>query len=165
MAKQCDTYEEVATYLLNEFASQFGLTAVEGKQKVVGQRSGTTWEIDAKGIRAANDGFVIVECRRHTQSGQKQEQVAAVAYRIQDTGAKGGIIVTPIGLQEGGKKIAAAEGIVEVKMTPDSTTRQYMLQFLNKVMIGIEDVVPPPKESISITIQHKDGTTVHKELL
>jgi hypothetical protein len=43
------TYEEVAQYLLNEFAAHFGLGHVEGKQVVPGQ-SGADWEIDAKGV-------------------------------------------------------------------------------------------------------------------
>ncbi len=41
-------YEGVATYLLNEFAKEFNLDRVEGKQKIDGKRSRTTWEIDAK---------------------------------------------------------------------------------------------------------------------
>ena len=37
-----------------------------------------------------------------------------MAYRISDTGAEGGIIVSPLGVQEGGKKIAETENIVTV---------------------------------------------------
>jgi hypothetical protein len=44
------SYEEIAAYLLNQFADTFGLKTVEGKQTVVGLRSGTNWEIDAKGL-------------------------------------------------------------------------------------------------------------------
>jgi len=49
--KVWSTYEEVATYLLDRNAKEFGLEKVEGKQSVLGQRSGTNWVIDAKGIR------------------------------------------------------------------------------------------------------------------
>lgn len=88
-------YEEVATYLLNRFAKEFGLKFVEGKQHIQGQRSGTTWEIDAKGIAEGDEGFFLVECRRYITSKQSQEKTGALAYRIIDTGAVGGIIVSP----------------------------------------------------------------------
>jgi hypothetical protein len=54
---------------LNRLAKEFGLEFVEGKQKIQG--SATTWEIDAKGV-AGDEGFFIVECRRHTTSKQSQ---------------------------------------------------------------------------------------------
>jgi len=42
------TYEEVATYLLQQNAKEFGLETIEPKQKIQGNKSGTIWEIDAK---------------------------------------------------------------------------------------------------------------------
>lgn len=139
MDQKWKTYEEVAAYLLNQFPADFGLTRVEGKQTVEGLRSGTHWEIDAKGVREGNQGFIIVECRRYTTSKQSQEKLASLAYRITDTGAGGGITVSPFGLQEGARKIAAAENIVEVRLTPNSTPHDFTMQFLNKIMIGITD--------------------------
>lgn len=68
MKQNWKTYEEVASYLLDRFAHKFDLVKVEGKQVIEGRRSGTKWEIDAKGIREGNEGFVIVECRRYTKS-------------------------------------------------------------------------------------------------
>ncbi len=50
--KRWKTYEEVAQFLLNRVADQFGVGRFEGKQVMPGE-SGTTWEIDAKGC---NDG-------------------------------------------------------------------------------------------------------------
>jgi hypothetical protein len=133
------TYEEVAAYLLNQFASEFGFSRVEGKQVVAGQRSRTQWEIDAKGIREGNQGFIIVECRRYTTSKLSQGKVGGLAYRITDTGAEGGIVVSPLGLQEGARKIAGAENIVEVRLDPNSTPQDFSMRFLNKVMIGISE--------------------------
>jgi hypothetical protein len=121
-----ETYEQVAQHLLNEFADRFGLSHVEGKQTVHGNLSRTDWEIDAKGIRENNGGFIVVECRRHTTSGISQEQLAALAYRIIDTGARGGIIVSPLNLQEGAKKVAAASGVNHVILNADSTTKDYV---------------------------------------
>ncbi|WP_411153065.1 restriction endonuclease [Streptomyces sp. A30] len=80
-------------------------------KKVIGKRSGTEWEIDGKGVKVGDEGFVIIECRRYTTSKQKQEQVAGLAYRIIDTEADGAIIVSPLGLQEGAAKVAEAENI------------------------------------------------------
>ena len=136
-----ESYQQVAAYLLDQFASEFGLSRVEGKQEIKGQRSGTTWEIDAKGVKQGNTGFVIVECRRYTTTRQNQEKVAGLAYRILDTGAAGGIIVSPLGLQEGAEKVAAAENIVHVKLNEHCNCDEYILSFLNRVMIKVQDAV------------------------
>jgi hypothetical protein len=156
------SYEEVAAYLLNQFASEFGLERVEGKQEVVGQRSGTTWEIDAKGFRQGDSGFFIVECRRYTTSKQNQEKLGGLAYRIIDTGAEGGIIVSPLGLQEGAERIAAAENIVSVQLNGESTQHEYILRFLNKIMIGLHDTISF-KESLEIELRDADGRIVRRE--
>jgi hypothetical protein len=104
--QQFESYEQVAQYLLDQFAGELGLKRVEANQEVTGLRSGTTWEIDAKGVKVDGEGFVIVECRRYTTSKLKQEHLAGLAYRILDTGAEGGIVVSPMDLQEGAKKVA-----------------------------------------------------------
>jgi hypothetical protein len=136
-----ESYEQVAQFLLDQMAEHFGLVHVEGKQKIVGKRSGTTYQIDGKGIAKKGDGFVILECRRYTSSRQKQEHMAALAYRIFDTGAKGGIIVSPLGIQEGARKIAEAENVVSVRLGENSTTKNYVLQFLNKIFVGLTDAI------------------------
>jgi hypothetical protein len=136
---QWESYEQVGTYLLDQFAAEFGLNRVEGKQDVAGQRSGTSWQIDAKGVRQGSDGFLIVEFRRNTTSRQSQEKMGGLAYRIIDTGAKGGIIVSPLGLQEGAEKIAAAENVVNVILNESCNRYEYIMGFLNKVMIGVQD--------------------------
>lgn len=152
------TYEEVARYLLDQFAEHFGLDIVEGKQKVKGIRSGAEWEIDAKGRKTGTDEmFVIVECRRHTSSGQKQEHLAGLAYRIIDTRAAGGIIVSPLPLQEGAKKVAQAEDIVEVTLNKDCSTTDYIMRFMNKVMMGVSDRIVM-RDSIRIIVTDSDGS-------
>lgn len=134
---------------------------VESKQDVVGQRSGTTWEIDAKGFRHGDPGFVIVECRRYTTSKQNQEKIGGLAYRIIDTGAEGGIIVSPLGLQEGAECVAAAENIVSIQLNEESTQHEYVLRFLNKIMIGRHDTISF-KESLEIEVRDRDGNIVHR---
>src|SRR5690348_12178416 len=121
MTKKWETYEQVAVYLLNQFAEEFRLGRVEGKQRIVGERSGTSWEIDGKGFLQDGFAFVIVECRRYTSSKQDQSKLGQLAYQIIDTGAQGGIIVSPLGLQEGAERVARAENIVNVRLDEKST--------------------------------------------
>ena len=137
--KAWETYEEVAVYLLDQVGDRLGLDfeRVEGKQHIYGSRSGAKWEIDGKGVKVGDEGFVIIECRRYTKSRQKQEQAAGLAYRIIDTGADGGILVSPLGFQEGARKIADAEGIQEVFMDENSTRGDYMVKFLDRATVGV----------------------------
>ncbi|MDH6522030.1 hypothetical protein [Streptomyces sp. SAI-090] len=151
------SYEDVAVYLLNQIASKLDLDRVEEKQKVIGERSGTEWEIDGKGVKVGDEGFVILECRRYTTSKQKQEQIAGLAYRIIDTGANGAIIVSPLGLQEGAAKVAEAENIRTVHMDQNSTRTDYMFRFLSEVFVGASDTVHV-SESVTIEVIRGPGT-------
>lgn len=134
--KEWRDYEEVATYILNELASFFNLAAVEGKQPVLGA-CGTSWEIDAKGINEGNSGFILIEVRRNTTSGLSQEKLAAIALRVQDTGADGGIVVSPLPLQKGAKKVANHHNIIAVQLNENSTTTEYIVRFLKSVMMKL----------------------------
>ncbi len=157
--KTWESYEEVAHYLLNQFASQFGLGHVEGKQCVPGE-SGTEWEIDAKGVRNNSDGFLIVECRRYTKSRLSQESLAAIAFRIQDAGANGAIVVSPLDLQSGAKLVAAHTNIQHVILDSKSTTTEYVLRFLNKIFMGLTETLSF-KDSLSITVL-RDGEVIEE---
>jgi hypothetical protein len=64
-------------------------------------------------------------------------KLAGLAHRISDTGAAGGIIVSPIGLQEGATRIAKAENIVPVLLDENSTRTDYVPHWLNKTMIRV----------------------------
>ena len=137
--KHWESYEQVAAYLLDQVASALGLERVEGKQAIASTSSGTTWEIDGKGVQAGDSGFVIIECKRFTTSKVKQAHVATLAYSIRDAGAQGGIIVSPLGVQAGGVKIAAAENIQVVHMDQNSTRLDYFLEFLDRTFVGTSD--------------------------
>ena len=139
-SKTWKSYEEVAQYLLNQFAEHFRLGIVEGKQIIPGE-SGTEWEIDAKGINSDGEGFLIVECRQHTKSRLNQESIAALAFRIRDTGAQGGIVVSPLELQSGAKKVATHSNIQHVILDPKSSISDYMIRFLNQIFVGISETV------------------------
>ena len=127
------TYEQVSAYLLNSLREEFGLAKVEGKQKLVGLETGTEWEVDAKGISNDGEGIGIIECRKYKKGRQSQEKLAGLAYRIKDTGAKGGIIVSHLGLQKGAKKVAEANNILSVIIDANSTPQDFAVEFLNKL--------------------------------
>ena len=140
--KVWESYEELAQYLLNEISNHFGISSVNGKQCIQGKKSGTQYEIDGKGVFENGEGIIILECRNYTTSRLPQEHIAALAYRIQDAGAKGGIIVSPLGLQKGAKKIAKAENIESVILKGSSKDNYVLvLEFLNKIFFGIKECV------------------------
>lgn len=158
--KKWMSYEEVATYLLDEVAHHFGLGRVE-KKKMVAGRSGTDWELDATGWSKDGTKFFAIECKRHTKTGISQAITGSLAWAIRDTGAAGGILVSPLGLQSGAKKVAKDAGIVEVVLRPDSTTTEYLLQFLNRIHVGLVDTVTASVgESITIILKDVDGNVV-----
>lgn len=153
-------YEEVARYVLQQLGKKFGLAEVEGKQKVAGRQSGTEWEIDAKGVREGDGAIILVECRRY-KNRLKQEALAAVAYRIIDAGAAGGITVSPLPLQEGAAKVAKAGRIEHVQLRPESTREQWIAQIGEVVHIGIADTLNVTmRDSFEITVRDGAGNVV-----
>jgi hypothetical protein len=92
---------------LERFSETFGLglERVEGKQKLVGD-SEMEWTIDGKGVKTDDGGIIVIESRRLTTSRVKPGAMGELAYRVRDLGAAGGIIVTVLGVQDGGVKIA-----------------------------------------------------------
>jgi hypothetical protein len=158
--KKWKSYEDVAAYLLNQFATEFELQTVGGKQVIVG--TCTNWEIDAKGFCHDGSSFVIIECKRYTTSRPSQSNVAALAYEIRDTGARGGIFVTPLGLQKGAARLAAAENIISVQLSADSTRYEHVLQFLDRIKVGCQDSITL-RTSLEIQLQDNDGNVVHHE--
>jgi hypothetical protein len=149
----------VAQHVLNHFSNELGIDFVEGKQKIPGHLTGTTWEIDAKAVCEHANGFLIVECRRYTVSRQSQEQLAAIAFRIQDTGAVGGIIVTPMGLQEGAIKVAEATNVIELKLPADATLQAYLVEFLGKTFAVFSDYISV-SETLTVIKYDNDGNYV-----
>lgn len=130
------SYEEVAAYLLNQVAHELGLERIEGKQRASGQRSEADWEIDAVGFHAGSESIVLIECKRFPRKKISRGIIADLAYRIIDTGASGGIIVSPLGLQEGAARVAEAEGIISVQLNADASPSEYMMRFLNQLRFG-----------------------------
>jgi len=84
-------------------------------------------------------GFVVLEARRYTTSRLNKKAVASLAWTIRDTGARGGLIVSPLGLQAGAQALAGSQDIVAVHLSAESTTADYVLSFLGEVMFGKAD--------------------------
>ena len=154
---QWKTYEEVAAYLLDQFAEHFGVGRFEGKQLVSGA-SGTVWEIDAKGCTDREGHFIVVECKRYTKTRIAQATVGSLAWTIVDSKASGGIFVSPKGFQKGARKVAENADIHEVLLTEDSTTKDYVLKFLNDVRLGFSSgETVKIADSTALTLMDKNG--------
>ncbi|WP_425478783.1 restriction endonuclease [Dokdonella koreensis] len=135
--KPWERYEALAKELLNRFASEFGVERFEGKQRIYGS-SGTEWEIDAKGVTSGSARVVVVECRR-TNNRQSQANIGALAFVLRDTGADAGIIVSPLPLQAGARKVAESTNIYHVQIDAYSTSEDFAMRFLNRLFMLVTD--------------------------
>lgn len=160
--KRWEKYEEVTKQLLNDVRDYLGLDRIEGKQKVKGNISGIEWEVDVVAYNIDDDKFVLVECRQRSKSTLSQESLAGFAYKIKDTNADYGIIVTTIGLQEGAKKVAKAEKITEIKLDYNSTSENYIAQITNQIFVKITDKIVL-SDSIEIEVRNKDGNLIGRK--
>lgn len=136
MSKECKYYELVTKKILENLRHHLGFDNVCGKEKYQG-KSGTDWEIDASCYRKDTDTLVLVECRRKTTRRIPQEEMAGFAFRIGDIGAAEGLMVTPIGYQEGAKKVAEAAKIGMATLNPDATESEYILTIAGHLFRGL----------------------------
>ena len=136
MPRHWEIYENAARTVLSDLLDELGVSKVETKQLLKGF-SGTVWEIDARAWCEGSENFLIVEARRHTSTGLKQENVAAVAFRIEDVGAAGGIIVSPLPLQRGANLVARSKNISHVRLTADSTPELYLAEYMGRRFHGV----------------------------
>ena len=140
-----ETYEQVTEEILREAGSILGIDLVESKQKVTGQA--TDWEVDVKAVDTSTGKTVLVECKRHGRR-VNQATVASLAYQIQDTRANRGIIVTPIGLQEGAQRIAAMHNIQVVRLSADSDIENFVAYLADRVFV--RKTISGPEVSVRI---------------
>lgn len=135
------SYEEVARAIILRIAGELGISHVEPDQSLLGEESGTTWNVEGKLI-AQDGGFMILECKCYRGAAIKQEMMGGLAYRIRDTGAAGGIFVTPVPYQAGAKKVAAANSILLFDLPADSNALAYSLRVFHegkvKGFVGVE---------------------------
>ena len=128
-------YEAAARRVIYDLRRELGVSEVQDKQSLRGA-SGVVWEIDGIAIPQGESGILVIEARRHTTSGQKQEDLAALAYRINDLAASGGFIVSPLPLQKGAAMLAWRENVIHIELSPDSDAENYFAKFLERVVIG-----------------------------
>lgn len=130
-------YEEAARTILANIGHALGITSVGPKQKMPGA-SGTEWELDARAWAEGEEGFLVVEVRRYATSRLKQEDMAAIAFRVEDVGASGGIIVSPLPPQRGAAIIAKSKGLKCVTISLDSTAETYLAEFMGRKFHGVQ---------------------------
>ena len=131
MTHDWQIYESAASIAVEMLRTHLGIQNVEGKQRLDGV-SGVTWEVDARAWCSKSEKFVVIEARRHTTSGIKQKDIAALALQIQDLGAKGGIIVSPLPLQKGAKVLAERYDIEHVVLHSDSTPERMLAEYMGR---------------------------------
>jgi len=129
------TYEQAARSVVAHLRRALGVNQVNGKQSIAGL-SGANWEFDAVARHENDARLLLIEARRYTTSRLKQEHLAAFAFRIQDVGAAGGIIATPLPLQEGAAKVAASANILHLQLSADSTPEVYLAQYMGQSYRG-----------------------------
>jgi hypothetical protein len=161
MAKKDDptwkSYEQIAIMVLNQCANEFGLSRIDGKQDVAG-KSGTQWEVDARGWAKGDTAHFLVECKKHENAAISQAITASLAYQIHDTDAKGGFLVSPNGLQSGAKLVAAANNIHEIKLDAKSSTAAYFGEWLGTLRVGFnEEVNLQVSEHLLIKVIDQNG--------
>jgi len=140
------------------------LERIEGKQKLVG-KSGMTWEVEGKGGAGRWRGD---RCHRvppiHDLQNQARSNGCARVSNRRRWAPQAEIMVTPIGVQQGGEAIARHEGIQIVQLDASSTTTDYVLKYLNKVLLGATDQgahnrKPPRSRSPGPTTLRRNCTT------
>jgi hypothetical protein len=157
--KAWETYEEVARSVLDQCAEQFGLERFDGKQDVVG-KSGATWEIDARGWAVDGSTFVV-ECKQHARTGISQAITGSLAFTIADIGGAGGFLVSPQGLQAGGKRVAVSSNIKEIKLDSKSTSAAWFGEWLGSLRVGFVDKVNTKiGERLQIVVRDIAGTVI-----
>lgn len=145
---------------MKQLSKRLHLKDVEGKQKLKGLLTGTTWEIDAKGVSDVDGAIIVVECRRYRKP-LTQEAVAAIAFRVQDVGAVGGITVSPLPLQKGAAIVAAAREIQHVTLNADSTIDQWAAQLGQIMHFGFtETAVVRPTSSLAMVVRNAAGDII-----
>jgi hypothetical protein len=148
------SYEEVSRHILTALRTQLGIDDVTADNDLPG-RSGTSWRVEGKATIASGEGFLIVECRRHTTKGLSQEQVAGLAFRVKDTGADGAVLVTPLPLQKGAALVAASANVVHVEVAPWSTSERFLAKFMGSTFRGVtaSDAIYPTDEAIATVLR------------
>ena len=137
MEKDWERYEQVVRTILESLREHLGYSRVDPKGDLPG-RSGTEWEIDATAYQLADGKLVLIECKDYPDRKVTQGEMGVHAYHIIETGAAGGLFVTPVGYQKGAKLVANAAKIGMATLNLDATEREYDLNIAGRLFFGRE---------------------------
>lgn len=151
------TYEDAARALLSDVRSFLGLGEVTGEQKLAG-RSGTVWTVEGSAYDVSNERLVLVECKQRKTSALNQETIGGFAYRVNDTGADRGIIITTVGLQKGAKLVADAERITVIKLDYNATSENYIAEIADQLFLKVTDRIRVGEE-VNVEIEPPSNDT------
>lgn len=132
MSKESDEYERVAQVILNNLRDRLGFERVVGTTKPVGKRSGKKIQIDCTAY-GLDGSKTLIECRKHSRPIDVNQMRAFYYVVYRDIEADGGIIVSPVGFQEGAEAVAHAEKIDMFLLNADATEGTYTLQVGNQI--------------------------------
>jgi hypothetical protein len=159
-------YEDAVRSIIAQHRDLLGLDSVELSPVKLEGKSGNTWNIEIIGYTAGQRKLVLVEVRRKTTRNIEPEEVGGFAYRIEDTGAEKGYMVTPLdrGLSIGAAKIAGYEEIGHINVSVEATPEDYIIQHMNSMFArSTEDVssaIDNVKDEFRFLIKDKSGNLV-----
>lgn len=133
-----ESYEDVARQLIDDIKEQLGLCRVNEGKFLFPKSDGGECEIDVSAYDISNEKLVLVECKRKKRR-LSPEEIHGFAYRIQQTNAKRGIIVTTIGLQKGARIAADAAKITLIILNGESTIDEYIARITQKLFLKTTD--------------------------
>ncbi len=160
-------FEDVFRAILAMHMDFFELEEVEPTSKPIPgiARKVKPWAIDVVGYRKGTNRLVLFEVKRRGRNVEP-EQAAGFAYRILDTEAEAGYIVTTMdrNLSSGAKEIANYEKIGHIQLQKDSTPDDYVMRIADNMFVGITDAVKV-SERVEAIVERRDGSTERIDIL
>lgn len=139
-------YEDAVREIMRRYKKRFSIEDVDPKSGKVSGDSGYEWNIEitassspkTKGAMREKD--VLVEVRRINRN-LKPAEVGELVFRVEDTGAKKGYFVTPLGrgFSKGARKIAGHRNIGHIQVSDTASAEDYIIQYLEKEFVGAAD--------------------------
>jgi hypothetical protein len=161
-----DKWETAVKAILGELGGFLGLTELEGDPQTKIRLAGdaTKWQCDLIALRALKDApdskRVRIECKCWSD-GVEQNDVAALAWSLQDTGADG-LIVVNREMQDGAQKVAKKAQIGVLEFTPGDTAGNYRVKlenwFKNTVFALGLSATANSNASLQMIVKRADGT-------
>jgi hypothetical protein len=155
MSAPWECYEKVTRQILDNLRLELGFASVEGKGDKPAT-SETDWEADATCYRLDDGEMVLIECK-HWSSRVDQATMGSFAFSIIDTGAAGGLMVTPVGYQEGAVKVANARKIGMATLNANATDRAYVLRIANQLFAGVVSEIHVDSVVTAVVVRNSGG--------